>query len=213
MPVVPAAHYFMGGVAVDEWGRASLPGLWACGEVSATGVHGANRLASNSLLEALVFGSRVAEAIRDSPRSVGSPAIVELPVVSAAVAELDPITAFGELRREIRALAWEKLGLVRDGAGLEAARRTFADILRRLPAAPSEVRNLAIAGLLVAAAAAKREESRGAHYRSDFPAPVAAWRYRQFLQVELSGDALDVRFEAPPEASSDEAVLFAMALA
>ena len=192
MPVVPAAHYYMGGVAVDEWGRASLPGLWACGEVSATGVHGANRLASNSLLEALVFGSRVAEAIGASTRREPLPGAARRgrrghggrrrrrrPAGRLASA-VDPLAAFADLRREIRALSWERLGLVRDAAGLATAQRRFAEILRQLPAAPSEVRNLAIAGSLVAAAALHREESRGAHFRSDFPLTAEAWRSASF---------------------------------
>ncbi|MEO8196265.1 MAG: L-aspartate oxidase [Thermoanaerobaculia bacterium] len=222
MPVVPAAHYFMGGVAVDEWGRASLPGLWACGEVSATGVHGANRLASNSLLEALVFGSRVAEAIGASTRREPLPGAALAAVVAvaagadrpgAATTAVDPITAFAELRREIRALSWERLGLVRDAAGLAIAARRFAEILRQLPAAPSEVRNLAIAGSLVAAAAIHREESRGAHFRSDFPATAEAWRFRQFLDVEVRGHDVAVRFAPPPDAPSDDAEILATAIA
>lgn len=219
MPVVPAAHYFMGGVAVDEWGRASLPGLWACGEVSATGVHGANRLASNSLLEALVFGSRVAEAIGASTRREPLPgaalgavaALADRP--DAATTAVDPIAAFADLRREIRALSWERLGLVRDAAGLATAARRFAEILHQLPAAPSEVRNLAIAGSLVAAAAIHREESRGAHFRSDFPLSAEAWRFRQFLDVEVRGHDVAVRFDPPPEAPSDDADILATAIA
>ncbi|MEO7796078.1 MAG: L-aspartate oxidase [Thermoanaerobaculia bacterium] len=216
MPVVPAAHYFMGGVAVDEWGRASLPGLWACGEVSATGVHGANRLASNSLLEALVFGSRVAEAIGASSRREPEPgaAVAALgPLPDGAAAEVDPIGAFADLRQEIRALAWERLGLVRDAAGLESAKRRFAEVLGRLPAAPSEVRNLAIVGALVAASALHREESRGAHFRTDFPRPAEAWRFRQFLEVDLSGGGVAVRFAPAPETPSDDAELLATAIA
>ena len=216
MPVVPAAHYFMGGVAVDEWGRASLPGLWACGEVSATGVHGANRLASNSLLEALVFGSRVAEAIGASARREPLPgaaaaAVAHLP--DAAANGVEPIAAFADLRQEIRALSWERLGLVRDASGLASAARRFAEILRQLPAAPSEVRNLAIAGSLVAAAALHREESRGAHFRSDFPLTAEAWRFRQFLDVEIRGHDVAVRFASPPEAPSDDADILAAAIA
>lgn len=223
MPVVPAAHYYMGGVAVDEWGEASLPGLWACGEVSATGVHGANRLASNSLLEALVFGSRVAEAIRRRPRkaprpSAGVSARERAGAAASSGAGLpdgarDPIHSFAEERQEIRTLAWERLGLVRDREGLEIALRRFSEILLRLPAGPSEVRNLAIAGSLVAAAALRREESRGAHFRSDFPAPSEALRYRQFLDVELSGARLSVRFAPAPETPSGDALLLASAIA
>lgn len=216
MPVVPAAHYFMGGVAVDEWGRASLPGLWACGEVSATGVHGANRLASNSLLEALVFGSRVAEAIGASTRLVpaaGAAAAAVAGRTGAVASAVDPIAAFADLRREIRDLAWERLGLVRDAAGLTAAAQRFAEILLQLPAAPSEVRNLAIAGSLVAAAALHREESRGAHYRTDFPQPAEAWRFRQFLDVAVRGHDIAVHFAAPPETPSDEADILVTAIA
>jgi L-aspartate oxidase len=216
MPVVPAAHYFMGGVAVDEWGRASLPGLWACGEVSATGVHGANRLASNSLLEALVFGSRVAEAIGSSTRREPQPDAAAAAVagrVHALASASDPLAAFADLRREIRLLAWERLGLVRDAAGLASAARRFAEILERLPASPSEVRNLAIAGSLVAAAALHREESRGAHFRTDFPRTEEAWRFRQFLQVEIRGSEVAVRFAPPPEAPSEDADILATAIA
>jgi L-aspartate oxidase len=199
IPVVPAAHYHMGGIAVDEWGRTSLAGLWACGEVSATGVHGANRLASNSLLEALVFGDRVAEAIGGSPRGT-VPGRRSLPRGggSGKRLALDPIPAAADLRREIRSLAWERIGLVRDGAGLETALRQLSGILRRLPPGAAEARNLAIAGSLVAAAALRRTESRGAHYRSDFPSPSESWRFRQFLAAEVSDSGVQVSFAAAP---------------
>lgn len=203
MPVVPAAHYHMGGVAVDEWGRTSLEGLWACGEVSATGVHGANRLASNSLLEALVFGARVAEAIASTGRGKGS----RIPAAALArryaggldpLGPLHPLPEAADLRREIRALAWERLGLVREKDGLESALRQFAGMFSRLPPGASEARNLAIAGSLVAAAALHRVESRGAHFRSDFPLPSEAWCFRQFLAAEITDAGVTVQFAPAP---------------
>ncbi|HEV8577841.1 MAG TPA: L-aspartate oxidase [Thermoanaerobaculia bacterium] len=190
IPVAPAAHYHMGGVAVDERGRTSLTGLWACGEVAATGVHGANRLASNSLLEALVFGGRVAEDLRTCVPVGQVPRGPRIPGgAPAAGGPGDP-----ELIAAVRRLMWEKVGVVRDEAGLASA----ADELRRLanqqPLAAGEARNLLEIGRLVTAAALERRESRGGHYRSDHPAADPAWQHRLFLTAAPDGSA---RFEAP----------------
>jgi L-aspartate oxidase len=186
IPVAPAAHYHMGGIAVDEQGRTSLPGLWACGEVAATGAHGANRLASNSLLEALVFGARVAEDLRS-----GLPAPVEagpsLPAPASASAPGDP-----ELTMAVRTLMWEKVGLARDQAGLTAAAAELERLAARHSRAAGEARNLLTIARLVTAAALARRESRGGHYRSDFPAPDPAWQRRLFLTAAPDGSA---RFE------------------
>ncbi len=193
IPVVPAAHYLMGGVEVDLWGRSSVPGLWACGEISSTGAHGANRLASNSLLEALVFGARVAQSAlaSDAPRLAVAPR-------SSSPASPDPIDPFGaapEIRREVREIAWERLGLVRDRSGMVVAEERLAELWRNLPAGASETRNLTAAAQLVAAAALRREESRGAHFRSDFPHPSESWRLRQLMTAEIGPEGLCARFE------------------
>ena len=189
IPVAPAAHYHMGGIAVDERGRTSLAGLWACGEVAATGAHGANRLASNSLLEALVFGARVAEDLQaglPSGRTAGERRIAGSPPRAEGPGD-------AEFTRAVRRLMWEKVGVVRDEKGL-----TFAvDELRRLadrhPEAVGESRNLLALGRLVASAALERRESRGGHYRSDFPEADPAWQHRLYLTAAPDGSA---RFEA-----------------
>ncbi|MFD1626074.1 L-aspartate oxidase [Azospirillum griseum] len=182
VPVAPAAHYHMGGVVTDPDGRTSLDGLWACGEVACTGVHGANRLASNSLLEALVFGGRVARDVAARPLAPLPPfALPTPPAVAAEVggALLDALTA------ESRRVLYEGAGLVRDGLGLLAARRKLGrlaaalDTLRGDPTdgAPTptavrrwgEARNRLLVGRLIVQAALAREESRGAHCRTDHP--------------------------------------------
>ncbi len=184
IPVTPAAHYAMGGVAVDGDGRSSLAGLWACGEVASTGVHGANRLASNSLLEALVCGARVAAdlggLLLPAPGArLGSPEVVWRE--PEADGDGGPAEAWpAEARRAIRQAAWQHAGLIRDRPGLESALAELAAIARRLPPRPGETRNLATVGRLVAAAALAREESRGGHYRSDFPRPEPHLRRRAF---------------------------------
>lgn len=199
MPVVPAAHYHMGGIAVDEWGRSSVPGLWACGEVSATGVHGANRLASNSLLEAMVFGGRVAEAIgAERETRAAKPATAGL-ATRWCESALDPARGVPELRRAARELAWERVGLVRERDGLESALARFEELLARLPHAACEARSLVVAGWLVAAVALRRTESRGAHFRSDYPEPSEAWKRRQFLTAEVGPNGIDVRFDSGRE--------------
>ena len=193
MPVSPAAHYHMGGVAVDAWGRASLPGLWACGEVASTGVHGANRLASNSLLEALVFGGRVAD-------SAGADATPRRPAPAlAAEPDLDPVAAAPGIRAEVRDLAWRRIGLVRDGDGLVAALERLSDLHRELPAGASEARAMVTVAWLVAAAAELRVESRGAHFRADHPAPAAAWRARLLATPAVGAESLAARFEPAPD--------------
>lgn len=159
IPVSPAAHYHMGGVVTDASGRTTLPGLWAAGEVAVTGVHGANRLASNSLLEALVFGARVGEDLEATGlrpvlrRRVSAPVRVEDPAVIA----------------EVRRLAWEEIGLVRTGEGLGRALERLEALERSLPDGVGETRNLVEAARLVGTAALLREESRGAHTRLDHP--------------------------------------------
>ena len=168
VPVTPAAHYVMGGVATDLHGRATLPGLYASGEVAGNGVHGANRLASNSLLEGLVFGARAAESMARDDNPVPSPSACK-PGPSAEPRPRQP-----GLRDELRRRAWEWLGLERDAAGLRSL-IDFLDSAR--PEAPfrpadrdaAEDRNLVDVARVMAASALFREESRGAHFRTDFP--------------------------------------------
>ncbi len=178
VPVAPAAHYHMGGVATALDGRASLPGLWAVGEVSRTGVHGANRLASNSLLEATVFGQRAGESVR-----AAAAAPVE---ATAAFAAADPGAAPGDLSglvAELRRTMWEGVGVVRDGPGLTAALERLEDLAGGLPPGASEARNMVDAGRLIARAALARTESRGAHYRADYPATDPAWAEREVVET------------------------------
>jgi len=163
IPVTPAAHYWMGGVRTDDDGRTTLEGLLAVGEVSCTGVHGANRLASNSLLESLVFAWRAAAAL-DEP---WVPLDVEVaPDVVPAAPSGQTVVDRGELQR----LMWHNAGLYRNATALQQAADTLASWTSADDTvAAREDGNLLDLALLVVAAALAREESRGAHYRDDFP--------------------------------------------
>ena len=174
LPLAPAAHYHMGGVAVDARGRASMAGLWAAGEVASTGAHGANRLASNSLLEAVVFAGRIAQDIAETEpvqKTASIPTVRDTGAVSTQVDDT-----------ELRALMSAHVGVIRDEEGLAHALAQISRIERR--AASPALRNMAIAALLVAAAAWRRRESRGAHYRSDFPSADPAQARRTFITLD-----------------------------
>jgi L-aspartate oxidase len=203
IPVSPAAHYLMGGVLTDLDGRTSLPGLFAVGEAACTGVHGANRLASNSLLEGVVFAARIGRALaEDGPGGCGQPRAPDLRLgyapppgdpapdggVAAWAGPLAP--AVGAVRDRVRRLMTDRVGVVRSGEGLAEA---VAE-LERVGVGPGdqgpegfEVANLVQLGRAVAVLAARREESRGGHWRSDHPAPVEAWRVRQTLARTADG--------------------------
>jgi L-aspartate oxidase len=161
IPVAPAEHYHMGGVWTDERGKSSLDGLHAAGEVTSTGVHGANRLASNSLLEAVVFASRIADDLRGArlkaPRAAAE---VDLPPLARGDGD-------AALVARLRKTMNDQVGVVRDETGLSQALETLVAIDRAasLPA----TRNMAATALMIAAAAWSRRESRGGHYRSDYP--------------------------------------------
>jgi L-aspartate oxidase len=169
IPVAPAAHYHMGGISVDARGRTSLKGLWAGGEVSSTGAHGANRLASNSLLEAVVYAARIAEDIGGG--SVAAPA--RLPATSMDQQDC-AMPALEEKR--LRAMMTSHLGMIRHGDRLAEPVRAFAGIER--DTGNVALRNMATTALLVAASAWARRESRGAHYRIDHPTERPALAHR-----------------------------------
>jgi len=199
IPVAPAAHYWMGGVATDVWGRSSLPGLFAVGEAARTGAHGANRLASNSLLEAAVFADRAVRALGGDPAPAefdgdfaGHADVTRLAQGVSAKISVEFDAGEGFSREGLQRLLWQEAGVLRDGDGLAAAGALLAGWARELSDAPGaaqetvaglEDRNLLDLARLMVAAAAAREESRGAHYRADFPlarpelARTRAWRH------------------------------------
>lgn len=178
LPVAPAEHYHMGGIATDMNGRASLPGLYAAGEVASTGLHGANRLASNSLLEAVVFGARVAEDLK--ARTLAMPAR-GTPVRLNGQGACLPTSKDREAIPRLRAIMADKAGVVRDGAGLLAGSRQLQAIAEA--AESSTLVNMASAALVIVAAALARRESRGGHWRSDFPQTSAALATRSKLTL------------------------------
>lgn len=178
IPVAPAAHYHMGGVATDLSGRSSVPGLWAIGEVASTGVHGANRLASNSLAEAVVFGERAARDIE----SLSMPAVLALHEVKAQTPpSLSTLTG-------LRSVMGLYASVIRDAAGLERALEAVGEMRAGALGVAPIVRDALIAAQALVYGALKRTESRGGHYRSDFPvADPAQARRIDFTLAELEG--------------------------
>jgi L-aspartate oxidase len=173
IPVTPAAHYMMGGVVTDLAGRSSLPGLFACGEIARTGVHGANRLASNSLLEGLVFAERVARELAaeeryEVPRRPSPFAVPPLADRGAAQVAADTI----------RRVMWDYAGIDRDAEGLRSCLKQLDRVRERLSPGMTEEANMCDTARMIAAGALERRESRGGHFRSDFPRPHAEWRGR-----------------------------------
>ncbi len=173
IPVTPAAHYMMGGVITDLAGRSSLERLYACGEVSRTGVHGANRLASNSLLEGLVFAERVARDAVNQPRLPRLPKRTEWRVMPLRDRGAAQVAA-----DEIRRIMWTHAGIDRNAKGLREARRALEAVRSRLAAGATEEANMVGTALLIVESALLRRESRGGHFRSDFPKPKNKWRGR-----------------------------------
>jgi L-aspartate oxidase len=180
VPVAPAAHYMMGGIKVNVWGETSIPGLFATGETACTGVHGANRLASNSMLEVMVFSKRIMERTRGDATitSVRKPTNDErrsLPVRRSTKKMPEPSVS------TLRSLMWDNVGIVRNRESLVEAARILAAWQASLPTpterASHELSNLVMTGRLVTEAALIREESRGAHFRTDFPQNSPAWQH------------------------------------
>jgi len=198
LPIHPAAHYMMGGVRSDMGGRTSLPGLFACGEVACAGVHGANRLASNSLLEGVVFGKRAGDSARGliSRSSDPSDSLVRSFMKELASAAELSASEIGAARENIQRVMWEHVSIIRDSQGLESAGeelRKFNWLANTLTADPGvqETRNIFYAAAAIRCAAKIRTESRGAHYRADFPSrDDEHWLTHKVLSLERGFSAL-----------------------
>ena len=183
VPVSPAAHYASGGVRTDLSGRTSVPGLYACGEVACTGVHGANRLASNSLLEGLVFAARIGADLAEDLPPHADPVPYDGPVTL-----LDP-----SVREELGRAMSEGAGVLRSAGSLERTAKALEQLEGRTSDAPSpaawEATGLLAVARALAAAALLREETRGAHWREDHP--LAEGRWRGHLVTDLSGTTFE----------------------
>ncbi|HAJ47220.1 MAG TPA: L-aspartate oxidase, partial [Alphaproteobacteria bacterium] len=197
IPVAPAAHYHMGGLATDDLGRTTVNGLWAVGECASTGVHGANRLASNSLLEAVVFGARAAADMDAQSPPERSILLLTPPALGGR----------GRDMKTMRQVMTRFVGLERDGVGLAQALAQISALMAGLKAEPM-AQNQAMAALLIAAGAYQRTESRGGHFRTDYRRTAPDWAHRTFLTLK---DALSIAERARAEQGSGANALFAAA--
>lgn len=169
IPVVPAAHFLMGGVAVDTWGRTTIPQLFAVGEIACTGVHGANRLASNSLLEGAVFARRTAS------KAVALPWVKE-PDVGQPIPNMCTNEQETETRRQqLRHILWEHAGIIREEKHLLAGMKALTRLQEETPVSDRECHNMITVSQLILQAALWRKESRGGHFRSDYPTTQVEW--------------------------------------
>ncbi|MBN1808240.1 MAG: L-aspartate oxidase [Planctomycetes bacterium] len=186
VPVRPAAHYFMGGIKTDLSGRTSMARLLACGECAATELHGANRLASNSLLEGLVMGSRAGR----QACGMADPGRFPRNVVGEQKPDGDAELVNEDMEASLRAMMWRQVGMVRNGEPLASADRAlrywwrYVDSVPVHTAADVTLRNMLTVARFITHAALLREESRGAHYRTDFPKTSEEWRRHQCFRVE-----------------------------
>ena len=183
IPVAPAAHYMMGGIKTNSWGETNITGLFAVGETACTGIHGANRLASNSLVEAVVFGKRI--IARTTKEAEASSNDQGEEIRYSLSQRRVPKTVPPPSRSALQQLLWDKVGIIRHKEGLTEAADVLAAWQKSLPQPtdrPSyELNNMVITGRLVTEAALLREESRGAHFRSDFPQSLPQWQHHIIL--------------------------------
>jgi L-aspartate oxidase len=184
-PVSPASHYCMGGIRTDLNGRSTVPGLYAAGEVACTGVHGANRLASNSLLEGLVFGARAGQAAAEEGGELAVDGALKDEGGRLKAENWKPSAISTAVRKRVKRVMWERVGILRDEISLSRAIAEFEQIERSNLSTSS--RNFVTLALLVARAALWREESRGGHFRSDFPNQREDWRMHS---VQKLGEAI-----------------------
>jgi L-aspartate oxidase len=193
IPVAPAQHYVSGGVRTDIDGRSSIRGLYACGEVACAGVHGANRLASNSLLEGLVFSRRIAYAV------LGDALTPDTPVPQGSPGVLIPV----QMRRPMQRVMDEDAGVLRSAASLERAVEWLAEAVRTAPSDVSpttenwETTNLMTIAQVLVRHALLREETRGSHWREDFPEAEALWQARLVTRMDATGDLATVLEPVP----------------
>ncbi len=209
IPVSPGAHYSMGGVRTNTWGETTVHGLFAIGEVACTGVHGANRLASNSLLETVVFARRLVERLFEGAAD-GVP--LERTRDARSLPDRPALTSPGDpSATDLRELMWTHVGIERDAVGLSYAAAVLGGWAHRLPPAidrpTRELRSLLVCARLAAEAALLREESRGAHYRRDFAEPLDAWRHHLVFRADapalaLSSQTVAAAAVAPRSASA-----------
>ncbi len=177
VPVMPVAHYHMGGISTDLNGRTSVPGLWACGEVAATGLHGANRLASNSLMEAVVMGGHAAHDVTTSNIAnvghINTAALPNLPQTRSMDAEKDAL----------RHIMTDLVGVIRHKQGMIDALRNITAIAAAAEKYDSRLADMALAVRIIAVSALRRTESRGGHCRNDYPQAVKSWQKRTFVTL------------------------------
>lgn len=183
VPVMPAVHYHMGGIATDLNGRSSLKGLWAAGECAATGLHGANRLASNSLMEAVVMGARAAEDMRSFH---ALPTRIDLNALPALPARDMPAA-----RDALRHIMSDDVGVIRDEHGLQNAIHSLSAIEDMAENVDTRTADMALVARLIAESALARTESRGGHCRSDYPDAVKSWQKRSFLTLETAHERVE----------------------
>ncbi|MDP4126312.1 MAG: L-aspartate oxidase [Bacillota bacterium] len=177
IPITPAAHFSMGGIRTDSFGRTNIQGLYACGECANTGVHGANRLASNSLLEGLVFGKRVAQTIAES---LNESHLSTLDLTDQGTRDIPQVLKPLDLNDPrvvtLQKLMWSSVGIIRDEAGMTEAYKELGQLDREVNSSEGELRNMILVAKLITSSALQRLESRGSHYRLDYPEIDPTWQ-------------------------------------